>query len=136
MHTPTAQASTPVYGVRPSKPGLYLGLFHGRDTANQTMHDWGFDGPAIGPLRYFHTTYSCSVHVEFVSPADALLFTGTKDMQMDLAINGDCCASTASCMATGRCIGSRLKNAIDHPTPSGKTSGPTNCAGKQNSRNP
>ena len=53
------------------------------------MHSWGFDGPAIGPLRYFHTTYACSVHVEFASPTDAQLFTGTRDMLMDLDINGD-----------------------------------------------
>lgn len=70
MYPATDSSTTPVYGVRPSKPGLYLGLFHGRDTPNQTMHGWGFDGPAIGPLRYFHTTYACSVHVEFVSPTD------------------------------------------------------------------
>jgi hypothetical protein len=68
---------------------LYLGLFHGRDTPGQAMHGWGFDGPAIGPLRYFHTTYACSVHLEFVSPTDAQLFTGTHDTLMDLDINDD-----------------------------------------------
>ena len=89
MHTAPDPSTTPIYGVRPSKPGLYLGLFHGRDTPNEAMNDWGFDGPAIGPLRYFHTTYACSVNVEFVSPTDAQLFTGTHDTLMDLAINGD-----------------------------------------------
>jgi hypothetical protein len=89
MHPQTNTEAMPVYGVRPSKPGLYLGLFHGRNTADQAMHGWGFDGPAIGPLRYFHTIYACSVHVEFVSPTDAQLFTGTHDMLMDLQLNGD-----------------------------------------------
>ena len=89
MHPQTNTETMPVYGVRPSKPGLYLGLFHGRDTPGQAMHGWGFDGPAIGPLRYFHTTYAHWVHVEFASPIDAKLLTSTQDMQMDLAINGD-----------------------------------------------
>ena len=89
MHSPTNTEAMPVYGVRPTKPGLYLGLFHGRDTPDQAMHGWGFDGPTIGPLRYFHTTYASSVHVEFVSPTDAQLFTGKHDMLMDLEVNGD-----------------------------------------------
>ena len=45
MHPQTNTETMPVYGARPSKPGLYLGLFHGRDTPNQAMHGWGFDGP-------------------------------------------------------------------------------------------
>jgi hypothetical protein len=136
MNPATDPSTTPVYGFRPSKPGLYLGLFHGRDTPNQAMHGWGFDGPAIGPLRYFHTTYARSVNVEFVSPTDAQLFTGIHDTLMDWPSTATCCALTASCMATGRCIGSRLKNAIGHLTPSGKTSERTICASKPNSKNP
>ena len=89
MHTLTDITATPVYGIRPGKPGLYLGLFHGRDTPDHAMNEWGFDGPAIGPLRYVHTTYACEVRVEFISPTDAQLFTGTHDMVMELNINGD-----------------------------------------------
>ncbi len=46
----------PEYGQSPPKPGLYLGLFHGRDDPNEQMRDWGFNGPTIGPLVWCHTT--------------------------------------------------------------------------------
>ena len=49
MNTDTTKDQTPVYGIRPQKPGMYLGLFHGRDTPHEAMHGWGFDGPALGP---------------------------------------------------------------------------------------
>ena len=82
-------ADAPVYGIRPQKPGMYLGLFHGRDTPNQVMNDWGFDGPALGPLIYFHTTYACSVNLQFTSPSDAHLLTGNNDTFLELQIDGD-----------------------------------------------
>lgn len=37
--------------------GVYLHLFHGRDTVEEDMEDWGYAGPTIGPLRYVHMTY-------------------------------------------------------------------------------
>jgi hypothetical protein len=43
----------PVYGIRPHKPGMYLGLFHGRDTPHEAMNEWGFDGPALGCSNTF-----------------------------------------------------------------------------------
>ena len=36
---------------------VYLELFHGRDDPEQDMDDWGFQGPAIGPLDFVHVTY-------------------------------------------------------------------------------
>lgn len=41
--------------------GVYLHVFHGRDSTNESMDDWGFDGPVIGPLQYVHTTYACEI---------------------------------------------------------------------------
>jgi hypothetical protein len=35
----------PVYGIRPPKPGMYLGLFHGRDTPHEAMNL----NPAVTP---------------------------------------------------------------------------------------
>ena len=64
-------ADAPVYGTRPQKPGMYLGLFHGRNTPHEAMNGWGFDGPALGPLKHVHTTYACSMNVEFTSLSDA-----------------------------------------------------------------
>ena len=60
----------PTYGKAPSRPGLYLGLFHGREDPRQRMDDWGFNGPMIGPLQWFHTTYNCTLRIAFESEAD------------------------------------------------------------------
>jgi len=59
-----------------TKPGLYLGLLHGRETVDQLMEGWGTNGPVIGPLNYVHTTYGSEVKVEFVDDADRLLYFG------------------------------------------------------------
>jgi hypothetical protein len=37
---------------------LYLHLFHGRDRPDQSLDDWGFDGPHFGPLSAVHQTYN------------------------------------------------------------------------------
>lgn len=59
--------------VPPSKwenvPNLWLHLFHGRDTTDEEMDDWGFDGPTLGPFSYIHTTYG--VDVKFAMDRDA-----------------------------------------------------------------
>jgi hypothetical protein len=36
---------------------LYLHLNHGRNTPDEELEDWGFEGPTFGPLDYFHITY-------------------------------------------------------------------------------
>jgi len=38
-----------------------LKLFHGRDTPYETMHEWGFDGPVLGPLESVQFTYGALV---------------------------------------------------------------------------
>lgn len=43
---------------------VYLHLFHGRNTVDEEMDDWGFNGPTIGPLDYVHTTYATDVKFE------------------------------------------------------------------------
>lgn len=40
---------------------VYLRLFHGRDSVDQDMEDWGEEGPTIGPFRYVQITYMCDV---------------------------------------------------------------------------
>ena len=44
-------------GCRLHKGKLYLHLFHGRNSPEEELHDWGFEGPYFGPLDYFHITY-------------------------------------------------------------------------------
>jgi hypothetical protein len=89
MPNHTQPTDAPVYGIRPQKPGMYLGLFHGRKKPDQAMSGWGFDGPALGPLIYFHTTYACSVNLQFTCPRDAHLLTGNNDTFLELQMDGD-----------------------------------------------
>lgn len=42
---------------------LVLKLFHGRHRPDEVLHDWGFDGPLLGPFEEASLTYgSISVH--------------------------------------------------------------------------
>ena len=50
---------------RPPQGGLYLHLFHGRNSPEEELEDWGEDGPYIGPLKSVHVTYLSTLHVEF-----------------------------------------------------------------------
>lgn len=61
MHDETTHKNLP--------DGLYIGFFHGRNTPEEAMDDWGFDGPVIGPLKWWHTTYNCNVRGELVEPS-------------------------------------------------------------------
>lgn len=51
--------------------GMYLGFFHGRDTKEADMADWGFDGPVLGPLEFVHTTYAADIKVCRKGQSDA-----------------------------------------------------------------
>lgn len=79
----------PVYGVRPKAPGMYLGLFHGRERPEAVMHDWGFDGPVMGPLEFFHTTYANTIHLKFENVDDAELITGKSEAYLELELMDD-----------------------------------------------
>jgi len=79
----------PRYGSRPTKPGMYLSLFHGRNSPTEKLNDWGFDGPMIGPLRWCHTTYACDVKLEFERAEDALLYFDKDWMAAEMLIDGD-----------------------------------------------
>lgn len=49
----------------PIEAGMYLMLLHGRATLDEEMNDWGKDGPWIGPLKWFHSTYMTSISLGF-----------------------------------------------------------------------
>ena len=40
---------------------VYIELFHGRHSPKEELDDWGFKGPVIGPVPFFHMTYGCCV---------------------------------------------------------------------------
>jgi hypothetical protein len=87
--TPAGNETLPRYGERPHKPGLYLGLFHGRHTPNEQMDDWGFAGPTIGPLRWCHTTYATHIKIEFECAEDASLYFGQDHVNCEIDIAED-----------------------------------------------
>jgi len=66
-------------------PGLYLGLFHGRDDPDADMDDWGFDGPVIGPLDYVHTTYAADMKLHFVDAQRAAQYFSDTGFVTNLA---------------------------------------------------
>lgn len=84
-----ADTASPLYGCKPKKPGLYLGLFHGRHAPREKMSGWGFDGPTIGPLKWCHTTYAFDIKIEFENAADAVDYFGVEQDQFELDVNGD-----------------------------------------------
>lgn len=73
---------------------LYLSLFHGRLDPDQTMDDWGTQGPTFGPLDAVQTTYGTlrlafedrEVHLPLV---DGLV-------HYDGVLYGDTCAFVAT----------------------------------------
>jgi hypothetical protein len=44
---------------------VYIRLFHGRDTPEENLEDWGFDGPVLGPLNWVQTTYRSHIKIGF-----------------------------------------------------------------------
>lgn len=85
MTTPEqSTANTLQYGMAPKKPGLYLGLFHGRNDPCEKMDDWGFNGPVIGPLVWCHTTYASDIKIEFEQAEDAWRYFGSDDRDQEI----------------------------------------------------
>ncbi|MGI9218286.1 MAG: hypothetical protein ACR2JA_14965 [Hydrogenophaga sp.] len=77
------------YGERPTYPGMYLGLFHGRNNRKENMDDWGFAGPVLGPLIYCHTTYMAHVHLYFVNSQDARACCNSGHLAVNLEVVED-----------------------------------------------
>lgn len=88
MHI-AANTALPEYGNKPKKPGLYLGLFHGRDDPRARMDDWGFNGPSIGPLMWCHTTYASNVKIRFEAASDGKKYFDTLDVEFELSAKDD-----------------------------------------------
>lgn len=42
---------------------VYLHLFHGRDSIDDQLSDWGDNGPVLGPLPYVHVTYHSEIKI-------------------------------------------------------------------------
>ena len=72
---------------KPTKTGLYLGLFHGRNDPDQSLSDWGINGPMIGPLKHVHTTYATHIKLEFINQADIKKYGFHPGSMIDLDID-------------------------------------------------
>lgn len=46
-----------------TKTGVYLHLFHGRSEPDQSLDDWGEDGPILGPFEFAHVTYGEEINL-------------------------------------------------------------------------
>jgi hypothetical protein len=66
---------------------VYLHLYHGRDTRDEEMNGWGFDGPVIGPLDYVHTTYGDTVTVGG-APEVIEQFFGERESEFTIEVRG------------------------------------------------
>ncbi len=69
----------PVNGEKPKLAGMYLALFHGRESPDEPMDCWGFNGPLIGPILWCGTTYAMDIKIAFVSHDDEEKYFGTVD---------------------------------------------------------
>jgi hypothetical protein len=76
-------------GERPDRPGMYLALFHGREGRREQMHEFGFAGPLLGPLRYCHTTYLSDIKIMFETQEDARLYCGCDERDVILSVVDD-----------------------------------------------
>lgn len=80
---------------KPTKPGMYLDLYHGRIDKDQDMTDWGTPGPLIGPCQAIHTTYMNMIRVSLTEDAgghgdiDFTLHTTEDMIEFDGVFYGD-----------------------------------------------
>lgn len=86
IETEAANSALRQCGSKPKKPGLYLELSHGRHDPHEQMNGWGFDGPAIGPLKWYHTTYVSDIKIEFENAADAVKYFCVSHAFFDLTV--------------------------------------------------
>jgi len=71
--------------------GLYLGLYHGRETVEKDIDNWGDNGPLIGPLKNIRVVYMTDIQLEFENRWDALKY-GLRLDQAELTVKADCVA--------------------------------------------
>lgn len=74
---------------KPVKSGMYLRMTHGRDHPDDELHDWGFDGPLIGPLNWVHVTYFSTVNIGVNYKGDSITLYDTVHIKEDLMVFKD-----------------------------------------------
>lgn len=47
-----------------TKTGVYLHLFHGCAEPDQSLEDWGEQGPVLGPFEFAHVTYGEEINLD------------------------------------------------------------------------
>lgn len=47
---------------------VQLRLWHGRNTPNEDLNDWGFDGPTLNDVESFESSYNATNTIRFLTP--------------------------------------------------------------------
>jgi hypothetical protein len=59
--------------VEKTKNSLCLELFHGRESPDRQLHDWGLQGPILGPFQVIHVTYNATIRILFENDDEFML---------------------------------------------------------------
>lgn len=62
------------------QPDLYLKLIHGRNTPQEQLDDWGFEGPLLGPFNWIHATYATHVRCGWDENGDEICLDYSGDL--------------------------------------------------------
>lgn len=72
------------------KGKTYFRLFHGRNTTDENLQDWGFDGP-YWEVEFVHIPYMSEVQIMPIGSEDVICLKRIEDLiQFDSKYYGDC----------------------------------------------
>jgi hypothetical protein len=67
---------------------LAISLYHGRNTKQEQLDGWGFDGPVIGGIEKFHVTYHSHLRLFFKDVEYALRVAAEQGWAYEGAYDG------------------------------------------------
>lgn len=73
----------------PKKSGMYLKLSHGRSAIDEYLSDWGVDGPYVGPLAWFHSTYITDMRMVFTDSDEIIDLCSSSEIPLPIYIDKD-----------------------------------------------
>lgn len=85
----TKPDSTTATYPKPIAGKLYLHMYHGRNTREEALDDWGFDGPYIGPLLWYHVTYNTTARIAFEHVLDEQACNADVNLSCDFLVMED-----------------------------------------------
>lgn len=73
----------------PKKSGMYLKLSHGRSAIDEYLSDWGVNGPYIGPLAWFHSTYLTDMRMAFTDSSEVIDLCSSSETPLPIYFDKD-----------------------------------------------